>query len=154
MNPKKYGYASLYSVGMGSYKHIETATGRYIAGKYCRAVEVGIGRNTVAAEMLAQAGVLMRCTDVKDLEHPAHLIFAKDDVFEPDITLYQGADVIFAIRPGIEMIPPLVALARKIDCDLLVRHLGFEVYGDGGEKIDCGIVLHRYWKRSEPVKEG
>ena len=139
---------------MDSYKHIETATGRFIAGKYHRAVEVGIGRNTVAAEMLAQAGVLMRCTDVKNLEHPSHLFFVNDDVFEPDFTLYRGADVIYAIRPGIEMIPPLVALAREINSDLIVCHLGFELYGDGGETIDCGIVLHRYWKRSEPVKEG
>lgn len=139
---------------MDSYKHIETAVGRYITGNYHRAVEVGIGRNTVAAEILSQSGVLMRCTDVKNLEHPGHFFFVQDDVFEPDTSQYQGADVIFAIRPGIEMIPPLMALARQINADLLVYHLGFEKYGDGGEIIDCGVLLHRYGKRSEPVKEG
>jgi len=138
---------------MGSYKHIETAAGRYIAGNYHRAVEVGIGRNTVAAELVSGAGALMRCTDVKDLEHPAHFRFVKDDIFEPDISLYQGADVIYAIRPGIEMVPPLMDLARQINADLLVCHLGFERYGDGGETIDCGVVLHRYYWHSEPVKE-
>jgi uncharacterized protein len=139
---------------MDSYKHIETAVGRYIADNYHRAVEVGIGRNTVAAEIVSQSGVLMRSTDVKNLENPSSLFFMNDDVFEPDISLYRGADVIYAIRPGIEMIPPLVALARKVNGDLLVYHLGFELYGDGGETIDCGVVLHRYWRRSEPVKEG
>lgn len=139
---------------MGPYKHIETATGRYIAGKYRRAIEVGIGRNTVAAEILCETGALMRCTDIKKLEHPSHFSFVQDDVFEPDVSLYQGADLIYAIRPGIEMIPPLVTLARQVNADLLVYHLGFEKYGDGGETIDCGVVLHRYYKRSEPVKEG
>jgi hypothetical protein len=52
------------------------------------------------------------------------------------------------------MIPPLISLARAAGADLVVYHLGFETYGDGGEKIDCGVVLHRYVSRSEPVKEG
>ena len=76
-----------------------------------------------------------------------------DDVFSPDINLYKGADVIYAIRPAIEMIPPLLALARTLDCDLIIYHLGFESYGNGGEKIDCGVLLHRYYKASEPVKQ-
>ncbi len=33
-----------------------------------------------------------------------------------------------------------------------VYHLGFEVYGDGGEIIDAGIVLHRYYRRAKPSK--
>jgi uncharacterized UPF0146 family protein len=139
---------------MGSYKHIETAVGRYIAGHYHRAVEVGVGKNLIAAEMLIKAGVLMRCTDVKNPDLPAQFFFTRDDVFEPDLSLYRGADVIYAIRPGIEMVPPLTALAREVNADLLVCHLGFELYGNGGETIDCGVLLHRYWKRSEPVKEG
>ena len=38
---------------MDGYKHIETCIGRYIAGNYARAVEVGIGRNTDAARILS-----------------------------------------------------------------------------------------------------
>ena len=44
------------------------------------------------------------------------------------------------------------ALARAINCDLLVYHLGFEVYENGGERIDCGVLLHRYVTASETVK--
>ena len=51
------------------------------------------------------------------------------------------------------MIPPLLMLARTINCDLIVYHLGFECYGNGGEKIDCGVLLHRYFKASEPVEQ-
>jgi uncharacterized protein len=154
VNPKKYGYASLYSVGMDSYKHIENSVGGYISSHYFRAVEVGIGRNTHAAEMVSKAGVLLRSTDVKSLEHHSTLNFVMDDVFEPDLSLYRQADVIYSIRPAIEMVPPMIDLARAINCDLIVYHLGFEVYGNGGDKIDCGVVLHRYHRGSEPVKKG
>jgi hypothetical protein len=146
-NPKKYGYASLYSVGMGSYKHIETCIGDYLAKHYTNAVEVGIGKNTEVARTLHEAGKSIRCTDIWDVPVPEWLIFVTDDIFSPDISFYRGVDLIYAVRPGIEMVPPLIALARIINCDLLVYHLGFESYGNGGEKIDCGVILHRYFSR-------
>jgi hypothetical protein len=137
---------------MGTYKHIETCTGEYVAGRYSRAIEVGIGNNSVAAEILVAKGVLIRCTDVKELLLPAGLNFSVDDVFSPRLALYKGADVIYAIRPAIEMIPPLIDLARAVNCDLIVYHLGFESYGTGGEIIDCGVLLHRYHTKSEHVE--
>ena len=138
---------------MGSYKHIETCIGEYIAKHYTNPVEVGIGRNTTAAQILHDAGVRVRCTDVKDVPVPAGLSFFPDDIFSPNISRYMGADVIYAIRPAVEMIPPLVTLAKIVRCDLLVYHLGFEMYRNGGEKIDCGVLLHRYNRGSEPVKQ-
>ena len=135
---------------MVEYKHIETCIGRYIAGNYSHAVEVGIGKNTVAAEILSHAGTLLCSTDIKKIPIPDDLAFIIDDVFSPDIFLYQGADVIYAIRPAIEMIPPLITLAGKVHCDLIVYHLGFECYQNGGEKIDCGVILHRYVRRQNP----
>jgi uncharacterized UPF0146 family protein len=138
---------------MDSYKHIEHRIGGYLAGRYCRAVEVGIGKNTDVAVMLADAGVLKGCTDIKDTGFPISLNYVRDDIFVPDFSRYEGADLIYAIRPAIEMVPPLIAVAQKIDCDMIVYHLGFETYGDGGEILDCGVLLHRYWRRSEPVKE-
>jgi len=138
---------------MGSYKHIETCIGEYIAKHYTRTVEVGIGKNTETACMLLDSGASVRCIDVMDVEVPERLCFALDDIFSPDISLYEGADLIYAIRPAIEMIPPLLAIARTINCDLIVYHLGFESYGNGGEKIECGVLLHRYYKASEPVKQ-
>ena len=138
---------------MGNYKHIETCVGTYVATHYSRAIEVGIGRNDEAARIARNAGVLVLCTDVKPLDI-TDLPFSEDDVFSPDISLYRGAEVIYAIRPAIEMIPPLMDLARRINADLIVYHLGFESYENGGEIIDCGVLLHRYHARSEPVKEG
>ena len=69
------------------------------------------------------------------------------NVFAPDLALYRGAEVIYAVRPGVEMVPPLVALARCCACDLLVYHLGNEIYLEGGERIAAGgVVLHRYYR--------
>jgi hypothetical protein len=135
---------------MDEYKHIETCVGRYIADNYARAAEVGIGGNTDAAQILAGAGKLLCTTDIKKISATDAPAFRADDVFSPDISLYRGADVIYSIRPAIEMIPPLITLAEKVNCDLVVYHLGFEVYGNGGERIDCGVILHRYVRYQKP----
>jgi len=137
---------------MGGYKHIEKCVGTYIAAHYRDAVEVGVGENTDAAQILHEAGVQVRGTDIRDLVQPDWLCFSIDDLFEPDLLKYEGADVIYAIRPAEEMVPPLIALAQRVNCDLLVYHLGFESYGDGGEHIDCGVLLHCYHRHQKPSK--
>ena len=137
---------------MGEYKRIETCIGTYIAAQYASAVEIGIGKNTVAAQIIHDAKKQVRCTDIRKTIPGKTLNFFIDDVFEPDIALYSGAEVIYAIRPAIEMIPPLISLAERINADLLIYHLGFELYGDGGESLDCGVVLHRYYSRKKPPK--
>lgn len=144
---------------MGDYKHIEACVGEYIAKAYPRAIEVGIGKNVVAAGIVHAAGELLLCTDIREVPVPPGLPFIVDDVFSPDLSLYEGTAVIYAIRPAIEMIPPLISLAKAIGCDLVVYHLGFESYGTGGEIIDCGVLLHRYNKgnwdtRSETIEQG
>jgi uncharacterized protein len=135
---------------MGDYKHIERCVGTFITSHYTRAIEVGIGRNEEAAQIVSSTGSLLRCTDVKALELSGNLPFLQDDIFSPDESLYAGAEVIYAIRPAIEMIPPLIGLAVQINADLIVYHLGFESYGQGGEIIDCGVLLHRYHVRQNP----
>jgi len=135
---------------MGDYKHIETCIGKYIASHYTRAIEIGIGRNEEAAKIVSSTGALMRCTDVKAPGSFGSLPFFLDDIFSPDDSLYTGAEVIYAIRPAPEMIPPLILLAERINADLIVYHLGFESYDNGGEIIDCGVLLHQYHMRQKP----
>jgi uncharacterized UPF0146 family protein len=138
---------------MGSYKHIENCIGEYIAKHYTSVVEAGIGNNTEAARILHDAGASVRSTDIRNIPVPDWLTFTVDDIFTPDIRLYEGAEVIYAIRPAIEMIPPLISLAGRINCDLLVYHLGFELYGNGGERIECGVLLHRYFRAQAALKQ-
>jgi len=133
---------------MTGYKHIENSIGQYIVRHYRCPVEIGVGNNFTVVELLGGNGIHCRCTDIKHVNHPENIDFFRDDILSPDISLYHGADLLYSIRPGVEMIPPLKNLAATIDCDLLVYHLGFESWGDGGEKIDCGVTLHRYYRFS------
>jgi uncharacterized UPF0146 family protein len=123
----------------------EQEIGRYIVEHYRHVVEVGVGNNFEAARVIHEAGVGIVCTDVREREPPVGIRFVRDDVTRPRMDLYRDADCIFAIRPGEEMMLPLVALASEVGADLLVYHLGFEMYGDGGEIIKVGnVLLHRY----------
>jgi uncharacterized UPF0146 family protein len=129
---------------MGEYKRIERLIGDYIAGIYHSAVEVGVGGNFTAARRIRAAGVPVRCTDIRSFPSEEGIPVMQDDIFNPDEGLFRGADLIYAIRPGVEMVPALIALAERTGADLLVYHLGNEIYGDGGEIVDCGVILHRY----------
>ena len=105
-----------------------------------------------AAETARATGCRVRAVDVRPC-NTGSVPFARDDVFAPDFALYRGAEVIYVVRPGVEMVPALVALARACACDLLVYHLGNEIYLDGGERIAAGgVVLHRYYRA--PSEEG
>ncbi|MBP2144857.1 uncharacterized UPF0146 family protein [Methanofollis sp. W23] len=127
------------------YKRIEGCIAEYIARNYRDVVEVGIGRNPDVAVRCCQAGLRVRATDIRDPAPVVGVETRRDDVFSPDLPWYVGADLVYAVRPGVEMVPSLIALAQALGCDLLVYHLGDEVYLDGGERIECGGVrLHRY----------
>ena len=134
---------------MGPYKHIERLIGEYIKDRYRSAVEIGVGGNLVAARILRDAGVLVRCTDIRRIPADEGIPVAWDDIFSPDESLYGGADLLYSIRPGVEMVPPLIALAKRVGADLIVYHLGNEIYESGGEIIDCGVILHRYHSRAK-----
>jgi uncharacterized UPF0146 family protein len=129
---------------MGEYKRIERLIGEYIGRNYRSVVEVGAGGNLTAARLIRDAGVPIRCTDIRPGPPDDGIPVVQDDIFSPDEGLYRGADLVYAIRPGVEMVPPLIAIAMRTGADLLVYHLGNEIYGDGGEILDIGVVLHRY----------
>lgn len=130
---------------MSSPYHTEQEIGRYIAEHYRIVVEVGVGNNFEAARVIHDAGIRILCTDIREREPPEGMRFVRDDITCPRMDLYIGSDCIYAIRPGEEMMLPLVNLASEVGADLLVYHLGFEIYGDGGEVIPVGkVLLHRY----------
>jgi len=113
---------------------------------------VGVGGNPATALALCNSGTRVFCTDVRPVPPVAGLNIVHDDIFNPDLSLYRGLDLVYSIRPHEEMVPALITLARAVDSDLLVYHLGFEGYGKGSELIDCGVVLHCYHRRQNPLK--
>ncbi len=129
---------------MGGYKHIEECILHYISKKYQNVVEIGVGNNFEVASCLLKSGLKVLGTDIVQKSNNPPVSFALDDIFEPDTGLYMGADLLYAIRPGPGMVPPAIDLAKKINSDLLVYHLGNEIYGDGGKIVDCGVILHYY----------
>ncbi len=139
-------------MGMAGLKHIERCIAGYIARNYRSAAEIGIGENPDAALMLKERGMAVLCTDTRSVTLPPGIRFLRDDISSPDTAQYRGIDLLYSIRPHEEMIPSLIRLAKDIDCDLLVYHLGFEGFGDGGELIDCGVILHRYHRSQNPSK--
>jgi len=147
----KQVHLSLY-LGMAGLKHIERCIAAYIAKNYQNVAEVGVGKNQDTALMLRDAGLAVFCTDTRPVPPLKKIRLIYDDIFSPEKGHYRGLDLIYSIRPHEEMIPPLIRLAEEVNCDLLVYHLGFEYFGDGGELIDCGVVLHRYCRSQNPPK--
>ncbi|NLV26681.1 MAG: hypothetical protein GXY48_05900 [Methanomicrobiales archaeon] len=128
---------------MSGYKHIETAIARYIAGRYCSAVETGAGSNLHAARLLFRSGILIRCTDISIPRELCTVPYVMDDVTSPDYSFYK-CECIYSIRPTEEMIPALIRLARTVHSDLLIYHLGFEGTDTPFPVKGCEIPLHLY----------
>ena len=75
---------------MGSYKHIETCIGGYIAKHYANTVEVGIGKNTDAAFIILNGGARFRCTDIKELGSQKGSV-SRSMIYFPRISACTGA---------------------------------------------------------------
>jgi hypothetical protein len=91
---------------------------------YERAVEVGIGRRTAVAAGLAERGVEVVATDVRECETPPGVRFAREDVADPDPDRYGRADVVYALNCPPELQRPLRDAARLGNADCFFTTLG------------------------------
>jgi uncharacterized UPF0146 family protein len=141
----------MYST-VGAHKRIERAIGAYISSRYHSCAEIGAGCNLEAAlTILCRKGSVF-CTDIRLPDDDHGVPYVIDDLYAPDLSLYIPVEVIYAIRPAEEMVPALIRLAEAADCDLVVYHIGSEIYGDGGEILDAPMVLRRYHRSRNPSK--
>ncbi|MEM2109970.1 MAG: UPF0146 family protein [Candidatus Odinarchaeota archaeon] len=53
-----------------------------------------------------------------------------DDVTNPNIEYYYNTDLIYSIRPPIELIPDLLNISKKVNCSLIIRCLSGEFPSD------------------------
>ncbi len=108
------------------------AIAEFIASKYQRVgkiVEVMVGKNPwIAAAVKKQLSntevvvvdryqetidyIKQVCPEVKGV---------KDDILDPRLEIYEGAALIYAIRPPDELLPRMYDLAERIGADVLVR---------------------------------
>ena len=99
----------------------------FIARNYSgRVVEVGVGYATEVAQGLQARGLDVVLTD-KEERLLGGLLVEKDDIFSPRLELYQGASLLYSIRPPLEIQLAMGLLALKLGADVLVRPLMDEV---------------------------
>lgn len=91
---------------------------------YDRLVEVGIGRRTDVASALTERGVSVTATDVHTRPTPDGVDFVEDDVVDPEVTVYEGVDALYALNLPPELHRPALEVARRVDADFLFTTLG------------------------------
>ena len=105
----------------------------YLSRNYEKVVEVGIGSYPKVALALQNRGLQVAATDM--LPQPVGLAVQFDDIRFPQLDLYKGAQAIYAVRPPLELMPPLKRLANKLAIDLVVKPLA-------GEPVD-GLLINQ-----------
>ncbi|QFU82458.1 UPF0146 family protein [Natronorubrum aibiense] len=105
-----------------SRRNVETLLGSLAA--YDRVIEVGIGRRTDIAAALAARDVSVTATDVHDRDVPDGARFVRDDIVDPDLSVYTDADAIYALNLPPELHQPALEVARAADADFLFTTLG------------------------------
>ncbi|NGM68321.1 hypothetical protein G6M89_04735 [Natronolimnobius sp. AArcel1] len=87
-------------------------------------VEVAIGLRPDIAATLAKSGVSVVATDVYALEVPENVRFVQDNIVDPDISVYAGADAIYAQNLPPELHRPALEVAREVDAAFYFTTLG------------------------------
>ena len=54
---------------------------------------------------------------------PANENIIKDDVFKPDMSIYEGADILFSIRPPAELQEAIMKIRDKVNATLIIKPL-------------------------------
>ena len=91
--------------------------------RYDELVEVGVGARPDIAAALADRGCRVTATDVRHRSVPESVRFVRDDVTDPDPTIYDGADAVYALNCPPELQRSLAA-ATPDSADCLFSTLG------------------------------
>ena len=114
----------------------------YIFLHYSYVVEIGIGYVCDVGVALAEKGVKIFATDIKQVRHK-DLFVVTDDITRPDITLYHGVDLLYSLRPPPELVFYMNLVARKISADLIVKPLSSEC--PEGQLVTMGNAYFYLW---------
>jgi hypothetical protein len=114
----------------------------YIARRYACAAEIGVGHFPHVALALAGADVQVFATDIKTFRHKGLKVIV-DDITQPDLSLYAGLNLIYSLRPPLELVPYMQRLARAVAADLIVKPLASEY--PGGELTRKGNTTFFLW---------
>lgn len=135
--------------------HEFRAIAEYIAKNYPSAekiIEVGVGKMPDVALELSR--LLSGCEVIlTDVVEPAPSLtgvkFVRDDITEPTLSVYEGAALIYAMRPPPELQPYLLRLARTVGADLLIKPLaGESVLLKGWKLVNYKQITFYVFKRN------
>jgi uncharacterized UPF0146 family protein len=130
----------------------------YIVANYQKArkiVEIGVGNLPLIAVEIKKRlpTTLLLVVDVNPItlediarKYPG-LVTVIDDVFNPDVSIYYNADLIYSVRPPAEMLLPLLKIAKQVKTDLIIRPTADEPPYDFKEfkLVNYGMaVLYHY----------
>jgi uncharacterized UPF0146 family protein len=108
----------------------------YILKNYSKkVVEVGVGGRPEVA-LLLKDKIEVVATDIIDQEY-AGVRFFRDDIFDPNIGIYENASLIYSIRPPIDLQEAMARIAKEVGADLLIRPFG-------NEKADLSRIFKSY----------
>jgi len=99
----------------------------YISEKYSNVVEIGIGRYPEVAYSLYLKGINVIATDIYYFSYKGIRFFI-DNIMEPNVSIYNGAGLLYSIRPAPELVIYMKRLAKNIKADLIVKPLSSEFY--------------------------
>ncbi|WP_298501434.1 UPF0146 family protein [uncultured Methanobrevibacter sp.] len=94
--------------------------------------EIGVGRFSAIADMLSEKDNI---TIIKTDIDPADSTVIRDDITNPNLSIYENTDIIYSIRPPSELQPYIASLAEKIGCDLIIKPLTNEDLNTGRVKM-------------------
>ncbi|MEM2727039.1 MAG: UPF0146 family protein [Archaeoglobaceae archaeon] len=116
----------------------------FIAERYKKVAEIGIGNYTTVAEYLSSKGVKVIATDIREVR--AKIDFFIDDIRNPKIHLYGGVELVYSIRPPPELFESIRKLANQLKADCIIKPL-FGDYADGKLVNYRGLSFY-LWKQN------
>ena len=89
-------------------------------GKKTKIVEIGAGKfQTISKNLSENENIDIIMTDI----NPANDNIIKDDVFNPNMNIYKGADILFSIRPPAELQEAIMKIRDDVNATLIIKPL-------------------------------
>ena len=89
-------------------------------GKKTKIVEIGAGKfQTISKNLSEKENIDIVMTDID----PANENIIKDDVFNPNMSIYNGADILFSIRPPAELQEAIMKIRDEVNATLIIKPL-------------------------------
>lgn len=89
-------------------------------GKKTKIVEIGVGKfQTISKNLSKNENIELIMTDI----NPANEDIVKDDVFNPNMSIYEDADILFSIRPPGELQEAIMKIRDEVNATLIIKPL-------------------------------